>query len=89
MKTIFEELKNSTITIENHITENIINLLKPKIETYVTVLNKIAQNKKILPNLDLLLKSLEEEKICYIVGKTLLKNVQSNFSGRSGQGSQS
>ena len=80
MKTILKKLKNSTITIENHVTIKIINSLGPKFETYITILNKKAQNKKTFPNLDLLLNSLEEEEIC-MAGKTLLNNVQNNSSG--------
>ena len=87
MKTILEELKDSAITIEDHVTVKIINSLGPKFETYVTVLNEKARNEKTLPNLDSLLKSLEEEEI-RMAGKTLLNNVQSNSSGGGGGGGQ-
>lgn len=78
MKIILEELNDYAITIEYYITVKIINMLGPKFETYVTVLNKKAWNKKTLLNLDLLLKSLEKEDI-YIAKKNLLNNIQSRF----------
>lgn len=60
MKTIFKELKDSAITIKDHVKVKIINLLGPKFETDVIVLNEKARNEKVLPDLDLLLKSLAE-----------------------------
>lgn len=59
-----------------------MNFLGPKFETYVTVLNKKACNKKVLTDLDTLLKNLEEKEIC-IAEKSLLNNFQTNFSVRS------
>ena len=73
MKTILKELQDTTIIIENHDTVKVINSLSPKFEIYVIVLNKKNRNEKSLPNLDSLLKSLEEEKI-RITAKTLLSN---------------
>ena len=48
------------------------------------VLNVKAWNKITLPNLDLLLKTLNEEEI-YITRKILLNNIQSSFSVGDGQ----
>ena len=85
IKTLLEELNNASITIEDHVTIKIINLLGPKFETYVTVLNKKTCNKKKLPDLDLPLKSLEEERL-RMTGKTSLNNVQASCSGGSSRG---
>lgn len=86
-----EEVNNTSITIQDHVTVKIINSLHYKFETYIMVLNKKAYYKKNLLNLDLLLKSLEEKELC-IIEKTLLSNVKTSFSsgfsqnGLKGQG---
>lgn len=84
MKTLLEELNDASITIQDHVTVKIINSLGPKFETYVTVLNEKARNKKKLPDLDSLLKSLEEEEL-HMTGKISLSNVQTSSSGGSSQ----
>ncbi len=73
LKTLLEELNNSAITIQDHVTVKIINSLGPKFETCVTVLNEKARNEKVLPDLNTLLKSLKEEEIC-MAEKSLLNN---------------
>lgn len=85
MKTLLEELNDASITIQDHVTVKIIKSLGPKFETYVTVLNEKARNENKLPDLDLLLKSLEEEEL-RMTGKTSLSNVQTSSSGGSSQG---
>lgn len=85
MKTILEKLQDGAITIKDHVTVKVINSLGPKFETYVTVLNKKTRNEKTLPNLDSLLKSLEEEEI-RMTGKTSLNNVQASSLSGSSQG---
>ena len=85
MKTILEEFQDAVITIEDHVTVKVINSLSPKFKTYITVLNEKARNKKTLPNLDSLLKSLEEEEI-RMNEKTSLNTIQASFSNRFSQG---
>lgn len=50
------------------------------------VLNKKTWNEKMLPDLDLLLRSLEEKEI-RIARKTLLNNVQASSSSGSSRDS--
>lgn len=85
-----EEPNDASITIQDHITVKVIKSLSLKFETYVTVLNKKAHNEKKLPDLDSVLKSLEEEEI-RIGGKSVLNNVQtlSGGSSRVGRGGRS
>lgn len=85
MKTVLEELNNIAITIEDYVIIKVINSLGPKFETYITVLNKKACNKKVLPDLDTLLKNLKEKEIC-MAGKSLLNNFQINSSSGSSRG---
>lgn len=87
MKTLLEELNNTAITIQDHVIVKVINSLDLKFETYVTILNKKARNKKVLLDLNTLLKNLEEEEIC-MAEKSLLNNVQTSFFGESSRGGQ-
>ena len=82
MKIILEELQDTAITIEDHVTVKVINSFGPKFETYVIVLNEKARNEKILPNLNSFLKSLEEEKI-RMTEKISLNTVQASFLSKS------
>ena len=85
IKIILEELQDAAIMIKDHVTVKVINSLGPKFEIYVTVLNEKARNKKTLPNLDSLLKSLEEEEI-RMTRKTSFNNVQASSLSGSSQG---
>ena len=85
MKTLLEEVNDLEITMKEWILVKIINSLGPTFETYVTVLNEKARTEKTLPDLDTLLKSLEEEEI-RLSGKNLLNTVQGNTLGGSSRG---
>lgn len=85
MKMLLEEVDNLNITIKEWVLIKIINSLGPTFETYDTVLNKKARTEKSLPDLDALVKSLEEEKI-RLSGKNLLNTVQGNSQGGSLRG---
>lgn len=85
MKILLEEVDNLNITIKEWVLIKIINSLGPTFETYVTVLNKKARTEKSLPDLDALVKSLEEEEI-RLSGKNLLNTVQGNSQGGSSRG---
>ena len=87
MKTFLEELNDAAITIQDHFIVKIINFLGLKFEMYITVWNEKARNEKMLPDLDILLKTLGEEEIRSLK-KNLLNNIQTGSSGRSSKNSQ-
>lgn len=62
MRTILEEIKDLKISIEEYVTIKVINSMGSGFDTYDTVLNEQARKEKKLPDLDSLLKSLEEEE---------------------------
>ena len=78
IKTFLEQLNETAITIQDHVTVKIINSLGPKFETYVTVLKRKARNEKVVPDLDTLWKSLEEEEI-WMAEKSLLNKLKLAF----------
>ena len=85
MKIPLEEVDDLNIVMKEWVLVKIINSLGPTFETYVTVLNEKARTEKTLPDLDALLKSLEEEETRQS-GKNLLNTVQGNSPGRSLRG---
>ena len=82
---IIEELQDTVIIIKDHVIVKVINSFDLKFEIYIIVFNEKTRNEKTLPNLDSLLKSLEEEKI-RMTEKTSLNNIQASFSSGFFQG---
>lgn len=88
MRTVKEEIKDLNISIDDYVTIKVINSMGSGFETYVTVLNEQARKDKKLPDLDELLKSLEEEenrmKATAIVAA--VHNGRGGYRGRGGRG---
>ncbi len=78
MKTLLEKPNNAAITVQDNVTVKIINSLGRKFKGYFTVFNKNARNEKVRLDLNKLLKSLQDKKMC-IVGKSLLNNIETGF----------
>lgn len=75
MKMLLKEFNNLKIIMKELILVKIINLPRPTFEMYITVFNKKTRIEKILLDLDMLLKSLEEEEEIWLSGKNLLNTV--------------